>query len=65
MATLNAGSLTMQFDALINQAGKTPVNSVNVLLDSGATHNFMPLALNLHLHLIHPVALEMVETVQC
>ena len=45
MASLNTGTLTMQFDAMINQSGRTPNISVNVLLDSGATHCFMPQSL--------------------
>ena len=52
MAPIQSGKLTMQFEALINQAGRTPYLPVNVLLDSGATHNFMPHSLSKKLGIV-------------
>ena len=45
MAGLNIGILTMQFDGMINHAGRAPNIPINVFLDSGATHNFLPLSI--------------------
>ena len=49
MAAFRNGNLTMQFDALISHAGRTPTVQINVLLDSGATHCFIPHRLATHL----------------
>ena len=49
MASLNTGALTMRFDALLSHAGRTPTVQVNVLLDSGATHCFIPASVTKHL----------------
>ena len=49
LTALQNGDLTMQFDAMVSHAGRTPTVQINVLLDSGASHCFIPLTLATHL----------------